>query len=219
MNDAVRIRFEKTGLARYISHLDLQHTIQRSFARAGISVRHSNGFNPHPLMTIALPLPLGCESICEIMDFAPEDRPDPDELIAVMNRSLPDGIRFLEAYVPSRRVTEIRWICTEGIWKYEQERPAAEELQDLFSRPALPVEKKTKRGTAEIDLAQTVKEACFETTETGIHMTSLLSAQSPTVNPDLLLKAAVRYLPEFAVPTAVLYRRLEVLDEAGVVFR
>ena len=72
MNDAVRILFEKTGRARYISHLDLQHTIQRSFARAGIAVRHSNGFNPHPQMTIALPLPLGCESLCEIMDFVPE---------------------------------------------------------------------------------------------------------------------------------------------------
>ena len=98
MNDSVRVQFEKTGRARYISHLDLQHTIQRGFSRAGIAIRHSNGFNPHPQMSIALPLPLGCESVCEIMDFAPETVPDLDRLTEEMNEKLPEGIRFVKAY-------------------------------------------------------------------------------------------------------------------------
>lgn len=218
MSDAVRIVFEKTGRARYISHLDLQHTIQRSFARAGIAMRHSNGFNPHPLMTIALPLPLGCESICEIMDFVPERQVDFAELIAVMNGRLPEGIRFCEVYVPSRKVTEIRWIRTEGILKYEQEAPI-QELRELFGRDSLPVEKKTKRGTAEIDLAVSARDVSFESDDRGVRMTALLSAQMPTVNPELLLKAVDRYLPEIPAPSAALFRRLEVLDEDMSVFR
>ncbi|MCR5173743.1 MAG: TIGR03936 family radical SAM-associated protein, partial [Oscillospiraceae bacterium] len=123
MNDAVRILFEKTGLARYISHLDLQHTLQRAFSRAGISVRHSNGFNPHPLMSIALPLPLGHESVCEILDFVPESTIIPQDLIASMNDRLPDGIHFLDAYVPTRKVSEIRWVRIEGFWRYDCEPP------------------------------------------------------------------------------------------------
>jgi radical SAM-linked protein len=42
-----RILFSKTDAARYISHLDLMRTFQRAFQRAGITVRHTEGFNPH----------------------------------------------------------------------------------------------------------------------------------------------------------------------------
>ena len=218
MKDAVRILFEKTGRARYISHLDLQHTIQRSFARAGIAVRHSNGFNPHPQMTIALPLPLRCESLCEIMDFVPESSVGIGDVVDAMNGKLPEGIRFLEAYAPSRKVTEIRWIRTEGFWKYEREAPL-EELRELFGRKSVPVEKKTKRGTALIDLAEAARGITFEAAESGIRLEAMLSAQEPTVNPELLIRAAAVYLPELPGPSAALFRRVELYDAEGAVFR
>ena len=58
-----RLKFTKTGRAKFISHLDLSHTIQRAFFRAGLKMRHSQGFNPHPIMSIAIPLSVGHESI------------------------------------------------------------------------------------------------------------------------------------------------------------
>ena len=45
--DKLRLRFEKTGRAVYISHLDLMHTMQRVFSRAGFELKYSEGFNPH----------------------------------------------------------------------------------------------------------------------------------------------------------------------------
>ena len=218
MNETVRVLFQKTGRARYISHLDLQHTIQRSFARAGIIMKHSNGFNPHPMMSIALPLPLGCESICEIMDFVPETAADCDDLPSVMNSRLPDGIRFLQAYVPSRKVTEIKWIRTEGFWNYDCLAPVSE-LQTLFGRERLLIEKKTKRGTAEIDLKESARSFCFETQDHLLRFSAELSAQMPTVNPELILKAVNTYLPEIPAPSAALFRRIELLDDEGRVFR
>ena len=53
---ADRLLFTKTGRARYISHLDLMRTFQRAFARARIPIKHTEGFNPHPFVSIALPL-------------------------------------------------------------------------------------------------------------------------------------------------------------------
>ena len=53
---ADRILFSKTGRARFISHLDLMRTLQRAFFRAGIQIKHTEGFNPHPFVSIALPL-------------------------------------------------------------------------------------------------------------------------------------------------------------------
>ena len=67
--DKLRLRFTKTGRAVYISHLDLMHTMQRAFSRAGYELKYSEGFNPHPQISIALPLSVGAASLCEIMDF------------------------------------------------------------------------------------------------------------------------------------------------------
>ena len=52
----VRFCYEKKGTAAYISHLDLIRTFQRSFLRAGLPVKYSQGFNPHIEMSIVVPL-------------------------------------------------------------------------------------------------------------------------------------------------------------------
>ena len=62
-----RLLFVKEGRARYISHLDLMRTFQRAFLRADIPIKHTEGFNPHPFISIALPLSLGFSSQCEIL--------------------------------------------------------------------------------------------------------------------------------------------------------
>ena len=64
-----RIRFEKVGNAVWISHLDLMRVFQRAFRRGGILIRHSQGFTPRAHVSIALPLPVGTESVCELLDF------------------------------------------------------------------------------------------------------------------------------------------------------
>ena len=54
--DKLRLRFQKTGKAVYISHLDLMRVVQRIFLRAGTPIKYSEGFNPHALISICLPL-------------------------------------------------------------------------------------------------------------------------------------------------------------------
>ena len=58
--DKLRLRFEKTGRAIYISHLDLMSTMQRAFARAELELKYSEGFNPHPLISILRRFPSPC---------------------------------------------------------------------------------------------------------------------------------------------------------------
>ena len=68
-----RLLFEKRGDAVYLSHLDLMRVFQRAFKRADILIWHSQGFSPRAYVSIALPLPVGMESRCEILDFEIED--------------------------------------------------------------------------------------------------------------------------------------------------
>jgi len=61
------VKFRIRGALRYISHAEMLKVFQRAFARAGIKVRHSQGFNPHPKLSLPLPRPVGVESDDELL--------------------------------------------------------------------------------------------------------------------------------------------------------
>ena len=65
----LRLLFVKEGTAAYISHLDLLRTVQRAFPRTELEIKHSQGFHPHPIISIVLPLPVAQSSDCELLDF------------------------------------------------------------------------------------------------------------------------------------------------------
>lgn len=176
----LRFRFAKRGRAAYLSHLDVMRTFQRAFIRAGIRIRHSEGFNPHPKMSIALPLQLGCESVCELLDASVID--GPEDMVAALNLVLPEGIEVLAVGEPRRPVREIAW--TEWSLRF-QDAPSAQEAECVFSLPELPVEKKTKRGLATLDIAPHIRLLSRE----GEELRMLLRADSPTINAGDLKKA------------------------------
>ena len=64
-----RLLFEKYGSAIWISHLDLMRLFQRAFKRDSLPLKHTQGFNPRPSVSIALPLSVGVASSCELLDF------------------------------------------------------------------------------------------------------------------------------------------------------
>lgn len=104
-DDVLRYRafYSKKGKARYLSHIDLIHVLQRSFRRAGIEVRKTQGFHPKMDFTYGPALPLGAEALKEVLEFRAARRLDEREFLARVNKSLPGGIRFssLEAVGPS----------------------------------------------------------------------------------------------------------------------
>ena len=70
-----RLAFSKADTAKFISHLDLMRTFQRSFLRAGIAIKHTEGFNPHAFVSIPLPLSVGFSSGCEVLERQVLDTP------------------------------------------------------------------------------------------------------------------------------------------------
>ena len=216
--DKLRLRFEKTGRAIYISHLDLMAVMQRAFARADLPLKFSEGFNPHPQISILLPLSVGTASICELMDFRLLEERDlktlPDRLTAV----LPDGIRALEAYESVRKSAQLKWLDIEGILEYDTVKPMADELDAFFSRPELTIEKKTKRGSGQADIRPAIDKIGFSDTGEGLKLRARISAQEPTLNPDHLINALRQLCPELA-PDFARFTRLETYDADGNVYR
>ncbi|MFR0902151.1 MAG: TIGR03936 family radical SAM-associated protein [Anaerovoracaceae bacterium] len=65
------LKFTKNGYAKYTSHLDMLRFFKRAFRKSGISLRYSQGFNPHPKMSFAQPLSLGYSSSFELLNLRP----------------------------------------------------------------------------------------------------------------------------------------------------
>ena len=218
--DKLRLRFEKTGRAVYISHLDLMRTMQRAFQRAGFSLKYSEGFNPHPQISVLLPLGVGCASVCELMDFRLREETDLAALPERLTAALPEGIRALEVYPAARKARELKWLSIDGLLEYD-DRDAEElcaPLRAFFARESLVIRKKTKRGEGEADIAPAIREIAFEAVEGGVSVRAVLSAQEPTTNPEHLLIALRQLAPDLA-PDFASFTRRETYAEDMTVFR
>ena len=215
-----RMLFEKKGTAVWISHLDMMRTIQRCFRRANIRIKQTNGFSPHAFVSIALPLPVGTESVCELLDFTLETNAPLETLPAQLNQCAPAGIRFLIAYESDRKIRDLTYLQARVTLCYDNGVPidAEAQIRALFTRPELLVEKKSKKGMTEIDILPMLQECTVTETAAGIQLDIIVCAQNPSLNPELLIAAVRRYLPQYAPDDSEICR-LEILDAAGQPFR
>ena len=220
MNEKLRLRFSKTGRAVWISHLDLMQTMQRAFSRAGLVLKYSEGYNPHPQISIALPLSVGAASRCELMDFRLREDAELSALPERLTAALPEGIEVLAAYEAERKCAEIKWLELEGRFEYDEREPAAllESLRAFFARESIVITRKTKRGVGESDIRPTIREIDFTAGEGLVALHAFVSAQEPTLNPELLAEALRQLAPALA-PDFAAFTRLETYDKDMIVFR
>ena len=200
----LRLLFTKEAQASYISHLDTMRTFQRVFPRAELHLKHSNGFHPHPIISIVLPLPVGQSSDCELLDTG-----------------LPAGLRVRECYPVTRPVREFTFLRARLELLYDNGVPAgaADALCALFARPSLTIEKRTKhKELAQIDIAPLIREMTLTETDGSIFADAVVAAQNPGLNPAYLAQAIERELPAIK-PDFVRVRRTEIYDTEGNVFR
>lgn len=218
--DKLRLRFAKTGRAVYISHLDLMRTMTRAFLRAGCRLKYSEGFNPHPKISIALPLSVGMQSICELMDFELIDNDLPEDMVHALNHQLPEGLMALEIYEPERKVKDLKWLWIEGSFEYDDRRAedVLPELEKFFAQESIVISRKTKRGISDSDIKPAIKELKFTVNGDSISLSGIISSQEPTLNPELLADALRQKCPDIA-PDFAKFKRIDTFDENMSIFR
>ena len=217
MNDVkefytVRVTFEKTGRARYISHLDLNRTMTRAVRRAGLPIWYTEGFNRHPYLTFASPLSLGYEGERETMDIRLEQPMDFAELAARLDAVMPAGLHVTGAAPAVKKAGEV----DRAIYRL-QLGCTPETVVDLLSADTVPVQKRTKKKewkTVDLRPALATSEPVVTPTEDGCELQLTLPCSSAdTVNPSLLV-AALETLSG-VTPLSYRVRRLVVLDKEG----
>ncbi len=211
-----RVAFSKADTAKFISHLDLMRTFQRSFLRAGISIKHTEGFNPHAFVSIPLPLSVGFSSACEVLECQVLNLPL-EEVPARLNAALPAGITVHRCYEGVRPVKELCYVNYIVTMEYEAGAPFGAEsaIRDLLARECLVMEKhskKAKSGKVEVDLIPLIHRATVEERRDTIALDLILRAQNPGLNPELVVEAIRTHCPD-AAPDFVSFHRRAVLDE------
>ena len=190
----VRATFEKRRRAKYISHLDLMRCMQRAFKRAGVPIWYTEGFNPHAYLMFPLALSLGYESGCECMDFRIDGEMSMQTAMERLNRVLPPDLQIVRVAAPVRKHTDIAFADYTVCLDCADESVSAEALRAAWDRfiaqPEISVEKKTKRGTASVDLKPAVQVLMTQTLADGIWLRLRMPAgTSVNLNPGLLTDA------------------------------
>ena len=217
----LRLIFVKEQQASYISHLDVMRTFQRVFPRAGLSIKHSNGFHPHPILSIVLPLPVGQSSECEILDFESVEESAGEGVAEALNTGMPAGLRVLDCYAASRPVREMALLRARLEMEYDSgvSADACERIRALFAQEEVYVEKRTKhKGMTELNIAPLIHSLTLAEEAGMIVADAIVAAQDPGLNPALIGAAIARHLPEIA-PDFVRVRRKEVYDREMNIFR
>lgn len=217
----LRLLFEKTGTAVWISHLDLMRLFQRAFKRAELPLTHTQGFNPRPSVSIALPLSVGVESCCELLDFELDGvAVDVNEIRDRLNRCLVSGVKVHTVYETGRKLKELRFLKCEVELFYDSGVPedAVEEISRLFQRDSLIVPKKSKNGPQDQDIFPMIRRLNVCASQSKIVLGATICCQNPSLNPAQLAAAVSLHLPHFA-PDHIFCRRTELLDEAEEIFR
>ena len=217
-----RILFEKTGNAVYISHLDLMRLFQRAFKRGGLNLKHTQGFSPRAMVSIALPLSVGVESVCEILDYELVGQElSCDEVRERLNKALPAGVRVLEAYDSDRKIKHLTHLDIAIRLEYDAGVPAGgmDAILSLFARESVIVTKRGKNGPVEQDIIPMISNLTVtQISGQELELTARVCAQNPSLNPQQMVTAIENDLPECKPDFTRIFRREAIADD-GTIFR
>lgn len=186
---AVRVRFRKTGALQYTAHLDLVRTLTKAITRAGIPVRYSEGFNPHPRISFATAMSIGLESLYEFMDIRIDKPVDPEALVTALRQNLTDECYIEEAYFPERKFTDIAYasyrieIVTGGA-----DAALADAVDRALHAESVVVFKRSKSGDKDTDIAPGIKMCAVSLADGVISIDTTLAADNAGfLNPEYLI--------------------------------
>lgn len=218
-----RMRFAKEGRAKYISHLDLMHTMQRAMARCQMPLWFTEGFNQHAYVSVALPLSTGYSGEYEFLDFNLLSENVPINAVEALNAVFPEGLRAIEIYpladggMPLR---DIAWSKYRITWSFADGVPAdfAENVNKLFAQPTVEIVKRSKRGEKTVNMRELMNGFALTEQDGQVIAEVVTAAGNNNMSPEYLTRAIAQYLPQYEISSAA-YHRLCVYNDKMQAFR
>jgi radical SAM-linked protein len=159
----LRIRFRRGAELKFISHLDIMRVWVRALRRAEVPLAYSEGFNPHPKISIAAPLSVGITAENEFMDIAVGRTVSPHWLMEAVNRQLPVGIEILEVYPLTGPIPSLQSQVKSAVYRVEiatskTEEEMGNDVHRLLSLEHLPWHHERDTGRRDYDLRALIED-------------------------------------------------------------
>ncbi len=205
------LKYTRGPRVRYISHLDFIRMFHRAVRRADLNMVFSQGFNPHPVMTVAMPLSVGVTSDGEYMKIGFMDGfgYTEDSIRERLNLSLPAGFMVTDIRrVEGKELDFAKLDRARYEVEVELENPVELDTGVFLNNPELNVMKKTKSGEKETDIRPYIY-TLEVLSQTGINMTLVMcvaAGNSYNLKPETVLSAMEKYIPGFQVKAVLIHR-------------
>ena len=208
----IRLEFEKN--IRYISHLELMKAMGKILKRADLPLKYTNGFNPHIVLSIANPIPVGVCGKSEFADFELTQNVEKKEIIERIKNASPDGIFIKDIHIDCEKDFNSSF---KAFYEIEVSVSDEKAMIAYLTNDVLEVEKTTKGKTKVINLKEYIYEFSYDKKEDCLIINCVLSCgQQKNLNPMLIKKALEK---NGLVIKRFLPLRLDVTDEKNEDFR
>ncbi len=220
----IRIKFQKSGVMKFVGHLDMMRYFQRAIRRSHIDVCYSEGFSPHQIMSFASPLGVGITSDGEYLDIEVNSSMSTEEAINALNSTMVEGVRiFSYKKLPDNAKTSMAIIAGgEYILSYKDgyQSPYSltewEEILDkeFFSKDSFMIMKKTKKSEREVDLKPLVFDfSVKEENQSPVFHLFVSTGSIDNLKPELVLSSIYEKLGKDYDPMAIQIHRVDLFTK------
>lgn len=190
-----RMMFTKMDEAKYISHLDLNRIFERACRRAGLPLAFSQGFNPHPKISFAIPLAVGVAGEREFMELELTEPLESHQVTKWLNEKLPAGIRVLETRVVEDKQKPLMARVDRATYRIVypagdiNEQQLATVIKKLMDKTSIEIERVVKGKTRLVDIRPNIYVLEGRIVEGKIELLAEMGAgTNGNVKPEELLK-------------------------------
>jgi len=207
------IKFKKKEDIKFVGHLDILRTMQRIIKRAELKVKYSQGFNQHPIISVANPLMLGATSDSEYIDIEFEDDEDITKIVERMNENTVPGLEFLAIKEIEKKENSTGFIhYADYVLSVPKEFDFNKE--DYLSQEEIVVTKKTKKGEREFNIKELIYDIkSYSEDDRLVIEARLRSGTVDNVKPALFMKSIYSFYGKEFENYRLRIHRKELLDE------
>lgn len=205
-----RLEFSKNGETKFVSHLDLVRLFSRVFKRAELPLAYSEGFNPHPKMSIGIPLSVGVTSEAELIDVEFYDEVAAEDIKSRLNEKMPIGILISKVKKLEQGDAKLSTVSKAqyGVKLFGAEI-TEDKVSDFMSKTTIEIEKKTKRSEKVVDIKPDIFVLSY-ISENELFM-ELATGSNANLKPDVVLEAMQKYIDGFN-PEDYAVHRIKMTD-------
>ena len=211
-----RLKFSKLGKIKYTGHLDLLKIFQRAIKRANLPISYSMGFNPHQIMSFAIPLPLGMESIAEYIDMQFDKDLEPDFIKEELNKNMPIGMEILNVVKLKEGQKSAPSIVCIGEYEISLDCNIKKEDIDRFlQNEEINIERVSKKRGKETVKTINIKEDILniEYLEENKIKAIISTGSAKNLKPDVLIETLYKFLNLPYEKYKIHYKRTGLFDE------